>query len=254
MNAIGNRNKRSGFIYFIIFLVIVIYFATRDDKNSPPPSTDAEYEELLEEAEETEDADLEPAILGEPSMTRNFYIIFDGSGSMDSYLNGEIKIVGAKKAIVKFLAQISDDVNMGLYLFDDYGTREMVPLEPINKDKLLAAVSASSPGGGTPLADAIIFATKQLRKQRKKQLGYGEYNLIIVTDGEASSLPEASTLAVKNEISIYALGLGIGEDHPLNDEKYVVSYTAADDFDQLTEALIEAVAESPIYDDQEFKQ
>ena len=245
-----HKNKKSVFFYILIFIALVIYFTTREEKQSSPSSS-TEFEELMEEVE---DEAMKPEILGEPSMNRNFYIIFDGSGSMASYLDGEIKIVGAKKAIVKFLAQIPQDVNMGLYLFDDYGRREVVPLQPIDKERLLEAINESSPGGGTPLADAMIFATKQLRKQRQKQLGYGEYNLIIVTDGEASSIPEASAIAVKNEISIYAIGLGIGNDHPLNDEKYVVSYTAADDFDQLTEALIEAVAESPYFDDQEFKQ
>ena len=245
-----NRNKRSGFIYFLIFIVIIIYFATREEK----PSTQPPPPEFVDVTEELEEDSLEFDLGGEPSMTRNFYIIFDGSGSMSYNLNGEIKIVGAKKAVTKFLAQIPQDVNMGLYLFDDNGTREAVPLEPIDKNRLLTAISKSVPGGGTPLADAIIFATKQLRMQRKKQLGYGEYNLIIVTDGEANSIPEASAIAVQNEISIYAIGLGIGEDHPLNNEEYVVSYTAADDFDQLTEALVDAVAESPIYDDQEFKQ
>jgi Ca-activated chloride channel family protein len=193
-----NRNIRSGFFYFLIFIAIVIYFATREQKQSPqsPPP------ELVDVAEELEEDELEFDLGGEPSMTRNFYIIFDGSGSMSYNLNGEIKIVGAKKAITKFLAQIPQDVNMGLYLFDDNGTREVVPLEPVNKDKLLTAISKSAPGGGTPLAEAILFATKQLIKQRKKQLGYGEYNLIIVTDGEADSIPEASSVAVKNEISI----------------------------------------------------
>ena len=251
MTSQGNSNKRSGFIYFIIIIAIVIYIATREDKHSPPPPSDDDYGKLQDENEEEETG---PAVLGEPSMARNFYVIFDGSGSMGDDLGGEIKIVGAKKAIVKFLAQIPEDVNMGLYLFDDYGTREVVPLEPINKDKLLAAVNESRPGGGTPLADAIVYGTNQLKKQRKKQLGYGEYNLIIVTDGQASSIPEASSYAVKNEISIYAIGLGIGDDHPLNDKEYVVSYTAAEDFNQLTKALIEAVAESPYFDDKEFKQ
>ena len=141
---------------------------------------------------------------------------------------------------------------MGLYLFDDFGAREVVPLDSVDKDRLMSSISESIAGGGTPLADAIIFGTDQLKKQRKKQLGYGEYNLIVVTDGEANSIPDASSYAVGNEISIYAIGLGIGEDHPLNNEKYVVSYTAADDFNQLTKALIDAVAESPYFDDKEF--
>ena len=245
MTGQGNRKKRSGFIYFIIFIIFVIWLSTRDDEQSSP-IPDEELEE------EMENGDLEPLILGEPSMVRNFYIIFDGSGSMGNFLEGEIKIIGAKKAIGKFLEQIPQEVNMGLYLFDDFGAREVVPLDSVDKDRLMSSISESIAGGGTPLADAIIFGTDQLKKQRKKQLGYGEYNLIVVTDGEANSIPDASSYAVGNEISIYAIGLGIGEDHPLNNEKYVVSYTAADDFNQLTKALIDAVAESPYFDDKEF--
>lgn len=248
MTGQSNRKKRSGFIYFLIFMIFIIWYSTRDDEQSPPSSPDLDEE--IEEA--LEDDDLEPLVLGEPSMVRNFYIIFDGSGSMGDRLEGEIKIVGAKKAVGKFLEQIPQDVNMGLYIFDDFGMREVVPLDSIDRERLMSSISESMPGGGTPLADAIIFGTDQLIKQRKKQLGYGEYNLIVVTDGEANSIPDASSYAVKNEISIYAIGLGIGGRHPLNNEKYVVSYTAADDFNQLTKALIDAVAESPYFDDKEF--
>jgi len=161
-----HKNKKSVFFYILIFIALVIYFTTREEKQSSPSSS-TEFEELMEEVE---DEAMKPEILGEPSMNRNFYIIFDGSGSMASYLDGEIKIVGAKKAIVKFLAQIPQDVNMGLYLFDDYGRREVVPLQPIDKERLLEAINESLLKKGVHRKD-LPKKVEEYEKALKKHLG-----------------------------------------------------------------------------------
>ena len=65
---------------------------------------------------------------GAPALTRNFYFIFDGSGSMNDEDCGErfeTRVDGAKWAVKEFLQGIPNDVNIGLYLFDSGGTREV---------------------------------------------------------------------------------------------------------------------------------
>jgi len=252
MKIIDKFNKSTFFLFSLGFAVLFLICSLHSCKQKEPgqQTSSSTYEEVDTTADQSHQFDIE----GEPSLTRNFYFIFDGSGSMAASLHGETKIDGAKKAVQRFIKQVPDDVNLGLYVFDSYGDREVVPLGPQHHDEFLKAIEKIEHGGGTPLADAIKIGTDNLKEQREKQLGYGDYNLIVVTDGDARNIPEASKFAVKNGIAIYAIGLGIGNDHPLNDPNYVISYTAAEDFEQLTEALVEAAAESPVFDVTDFDE
>ncbi|NQU06342.1 MAG: VWA domain-containing protein [Calditrichaeota bacterium] len=194
---------------------------------------------------------------GIPSLTRNFYFIFDGSGSMGDMPGGssgvfDDKLEGAKWAVKEFMKKVPNDVNLGLYVFDKQGTREVVALGSGSRNNFLRAVEEVNFGGGTPLYDAITSGTDQLVKQYKQQLGYGEYRLIVVTDGEAEHIPAAANYASKFGIPIYTIGLFIGADHPLRE--YSISYRAADSFDDLAKALEETVAELPSFDATEFQE
>lgn len=193
------------------------------------------------------------------SLTRNFYFVFDGSGSMgdppDNTCAGDqkfsTKVEGAKWAVREFISKVPNDVNLGLYVFDGNGEREVVPLGPGNHKKFLQEVNNISASGGTPLARGMYTATEHLIEQYKKQLGYGEYRLVVVTDGQAESIPEASLNAIKYSIPIYAIGLCIGDNHPLR--QYAFSYRAADSAEDLRRGLEQTLAELPSFDVSEFK-
>lgn len=196
---------------------------------------------------------------GEAMLTRNFYFILDGSGSMREPTSQQCggdqsfpdKITGAKWAINKFLEQVPADVNIGLFIFDNYDKREVVPLGPANREAFFKAVGNIDPGGGTPLAMAIRYGTDRLVDQYKKQLGYGEYRLIVITDGQADEIPEAAIYAAKFGIPIYAIGLCVEANHPLRD--FSVSYQAADSFTDLSRGLQDTLAELPNYDVTQFQ-
>lgn len=197
---------------------------------------------------------------GEVSLVRNFYFIFDGSGSMSDMPGGnckgdqdfQYKIEGARWAIQEFMKKVPEDINIGLYVFDShFGQREVIPLGTGNHQKFLAAINQVEAGGMTPLAQAIRYGTDQLVEQYKKQLGYGEYRLIVVTDGIADSIPEAVLYAAKYGIPIYSIGLCIGYDHPLRE--YAFSYQAADSFVDLARGLEETLAELDVFDPTEFE-
>jgi len=191
---------------------------------------------------------------GKADLTRNFYFIMDGSGSMREATTRECggdqrfidKISGARWAIKKFLEKIPANVNIGLYIYDSSGRREVVPLGKANRDAFLKAVDQIEAGGGTPLARAIHYGTDQLTAQYKKQLGYGEFRLVVVTDGLADGIPEASLYAAKYGIPIYAIGLCVEANHPLR--QFSVSYQAADSFADLSKGLSETLAELPVFD------
>jgi uncharacterized protein with von Willebrand factor type A (vWA) domain len=197
---------------------------------------------------------------GEASLTRNFYFIFDGSGSMSESLNKQCKgdkrfssrLEGAKWAVEQFLPLMPRDVNLGLWVFDSYGNSERVSLGPDNRAQFLTEVQRTRAGGRTPLTESIEQGVNRLVQQRDKQLGYGEFRLVVVTDGEATGrpLPQAVGYARERRIPIYTIGLCIGADHELR--KYSVSYRAADSIEALKRGLEETLAETNVFDTQTF--
>ena len=99
---------------------------------------------------------------GEAALTRNFYFIFDGSGSMSESLNKQCqgdkrfgsRLEGAKWAVGQFLPLVSRDVNLGLWVFDSHGNNERVALGPDNRAPFLTAVQNDV---------STLFRTQDLR-------------------------------------------------------------------------------------------
>jgi Ca-activated chloride channel family protein len=197
---------------------------------------------------------------GEAALTRNFYFIFDGSGSMSESLNKQCqgdkrfgsRLEGAKWAVGQFLPLVSRDVNLGLWVFDSHGNNERVALGPDNRAPFLTAVQKTRAGGNTPLTESIEQGVNRLVQQRDKQLGYGEFRLVVVTDGQATGrpLPQAVAYARERHIPIYTIGLCLGAEHELR--KYSVSYRAADSVEALKRGLEETLAETNVFDPQTF--
>ncbi len=198
---------------------------------------------------------------GAMDLTRNFYFVFDGSGSMkdpppasaQGDHNVPSKIVGAKWAVNEFMKNVPKNVNLGLFVFDAHGEREVLPLGPNNRQKFLDDINAVQAKGGTPLGDAVGKGALALAKQYKRQLGYGEYKLIVITDGEADDrIENGITKAIKYNIPIYTIGFGIGPTHSLR--KYSISYRSADSAKQVESALEQAAAELDVFDAPSFKK
>jgi hypothetical protein len=168
----------------------------------------------------------------------------------DSNFNS--KIEGAKWAVHEFAKSLPDDANIGLFVFDSSGTREVVPLGAEKKASFLQAIQEVHAGGGTPLQGSIHAGVDALVAQYKKQLGYGEYRLVIVTDGLADGLEEAAEYATKYGIPMYTIGLCVGEEHPLR--QFSVSYRAADTMEDLRDALKDTLAESEVFDASSFEE
>jgi hypothetical protein len=193
-------------------------------------------------------------------LTRNFYFIFDGSGSMSEPLTKQCRgdkrfgsrIEGAKWAVEQFLPLVPSDVNLGLWVFDAHGNSERLPLSPDARASFLAAVKKVRAGGRTPLSESIEQGVDRLVQQREKQLGYGEFRLVVVTDGEATGrpLPQAVTYARDRRIPVYTIGLCLSTDHELR--KSSVSYRPADSIEALQLGLEETLAETNMFDPQTF--
>ncbi len=237
----------------ILFLILFIWLAIEFEDPDAVPEVETTFDDPVEIPldEEMEGAEV--------SLARNFYFIIDGSGSMDSEPGGACrgdqsfgaKLDGAQWAVQEFLTKVPDDVHLGLYVFDRDGRQEVVPLGAGNRDSFLGAVNGIRSGGGTPLAASITYATDRLVEQYQRQLGYGDYRLVVVTDGRADQIPEAARYAAHFGMPIYAIGLCIDEDHPLR--RYALSYRAADSFADLAEGLEETLAELQSFDVTDFE-
>lgn len=196
--------------------------------------------------------------------TRNFIVVLDNSGSMENALsrddiqalrdqgvtNVRNRIEGARWALERFFRSVPEGDNIGLWVFKDSndGLRQLVPLGTGNRDALLGALRTVQAKTGTPLGDAIYEGAEIALAQYKKQLGYGEYRLLVVTDGEQSAGPGARSLAQGVEhakklgVPIYTIGFTVGGDHALKRDSYF--YRSASGAKALDEALQEVFVEA----------
>lgn len=185
-------------------------------------------------------------------LSKNIYIVFDGSGSMaDRGCSGNTaKIHVARAAFKEFLQKVPSGANVGLHVFDQRGSREVVPLGTNNRDDLVQAIDAVVPRAGTPLGPAITNAYKKITMQGKNQLGYGEYHIVVITDGIANAGHEPGYIVdqvlAESPVVLHTIGFCIGTQHDLNRPGYVL-YKAAENKEMLAEGLQGVLAESPEY-------
>jgi len=205
----------------------------------------------LEEGAPAEGAAGDPAAI-------NYYIVLDGSGSMrKSQCSGsQTKIDAAVAALQTFVKSIPADNAMGLAAFDGRGLYERVALAPDNRESMAGELLKVVAGGGTPLHSAISLGFEKLTRQARRQLGYGEYHLVVVTDGHADPTSEDPTRVVnkilnESPVLLHTVGFCIGSEHVLNQPGRVF-YAAADSPEQLRQGLEAVLAESPSFDVSRF--
>ncbi len=239
--------------------------AKREAKPQPSPANggiiEAAPAKLQTDLGETEIASgplEETAGRVDAKLRRNFYIVFDGSGSM---LSGECsgrfrrKLAAAKWALNQFLSSIAGEDNLGLLVFDKTGLRERVPLGLGNRQAVERAVNAVRAGAGTPLGNAVRLAVKSLDRQRKAQLGYGEYHLAIVTDGKAnshSSLRTALDEAVRLGTTVHTIGFCVTPQNELRQASY--SYRTASNPEELKSAVLSVLGEAEDFQPLQFEE
>lgn len=241
-----------GLVAALTLSTVVITGCSRPQPQAPQGGAPAAEDNAGQPAAEPNRGSAQPtAILdGEISLARNFYFVFDGSGSMAGQ-----KLVDAKQAVKEFLKTLPDDVNLGLYVFDRSGEREVLALGSNNRSQFLREIDQVRAGNGTPLGTSIQAGVKKLAKQREKQLQYGEYRLIVITDGDSdwgNPVETGTDEAASQKIPIFTIGFHIGDRHALR--KYSITYRNANNLEELRKALEEAAAELDVFDPQSFKK
>lgn len=190
-------------------------------------------------------------------LAQNYYIVFDGSGSMSKKgcSGGKEKIAVAREAMDTFAGGIPVEANVGLFIFDGRGASERIPLSTFHKGKFMQQITHSHAGGKTPLKTAVKAGYEALSKQAAAQLGYGEYHLVIVTDGAASKgqdpLKEVKNILVGSPVIIHTIGFCIGGNHSLN-QAGLIEYKAANDPQSLVAGLEAVLAEAPDFNTNSF--
>jgi Ca-activated chloride channel family protein len=246
----------------VVLLLAVVVGGCEDTSTPPAPPTPPPAAVSPAAPSETAPAAARVGDEGVASLARSFYFVLDGSGSMAENpamkCNGSAssqfssKIDGARWAIREFLQKVPPADLVGLYVFDGQGQREVVPLATNNREAFLAAVDRVRVNGGTPLAEAIIAGVDRLVAQRRRQLGYGEFRLVVVTDGEATGrrLDDGTSYALANRIPIYTIGFCVGSSHTLF--RSSVAYRAANSAEEVKRGLEETLGELEHFDMKAF--
>jgi Ca-activated chloride channel family protein len=269
----ANKKSSGGWLVFLVLGLFVLVSIVMDMFDSSPDNTTATDTDVALDAA---DASLSPeegaqastswppladGVLPAPDLTAsNYYIVLDGSGSMrrSQCSGGSTKIRAALSALNRFVGSVPANANLGLAVFDDTDLSERVPLAVGNRDAFAAALRKVEAGQGTPLRSAIDIGFEKLTEQAQRQLGYGEYHLVVVTDGDpdpASEDPTDSVQAIleQSPVVLHTIGFCLGTDHVLNQPGRTL-YMAADSPEQLDQGLASVLAEAPSFDPATFSE
>ncbi len=187
----------------------------------------------------------------------NYYLVMDGSGSMadSGCSDGREKIAVAKDALKAFINKLPAQANVGVFAFDHAGIGERLAIGRNSAQQIYTVLDSIRAGGGTPLSVAIRAGDAALTRQAQKQLGYGEYHLVVVTDGEANSgyQPDQAVLELlqNSPIVLHTVGFCIDDRHSLNQPGYTL-YKAANDPASLAAGLEAVLAEAPDFSVTDF--
>jgi hypothetical protein len=134
---------------------------------------------------------------------RNLEIILDASGSMKLPLGKSTRFSTARKVLDAVLAKVPDDFNVGLRVYGDRypsshkqtctDSRLAVPMQKLNRTRIMSIVDAVKPLGETPLVYSVLQTINDL-----KAAGGG--SVVLITDGEESCKgdPAAAVTALRN--------------------------------------------------------
>jgi von Willebrand factor type A domain len=193
----------------------------------------------------------EPAEISPISTARKQHlaVVLDDSGSMAESLRGQRRLSrmgAAKRALRAAIAQLPPETELGIVRLN--GTRDgspwVVPFGPLDVSRAQSAVLSVEAEGGTPLGEFMKIAADELLKARQQQ-HYGEYRLLLVTDGEANDPELVETFLpqiMARGLSIHVIGVDMDQDHSLATR--VHSYRSANDETELTQAVQEVFAET----------
>lgn len=193
----------------------------------------------------------------EEHLKDNIIIVLDASGSMSNAMGKNNRLQVAKEAITTVVQTMSQQSNLGILVFSGSGKDSdwLHQLGPINMDVIKNNLKRLAPSGGTPLGNYMKKARYALEAQRQKQLGYGTYRMLILTDGEASDhkfMMKETPIVLNNGIYLDVIGVAMKNNHTL--AKRANSYRSAMDQNALMQAVKKVLSEVNTQSDQKESQ
>lgn len=188
---------------------------------------------------------------------QNVVVLLDDSGSMKQPMRtdgGRVsRIQAAKDALSKVVQGLPDDAQLGILLLNNEGRGNawLIPLGPLSTTKALPKIERIHAHGGTPLGAQIKIAAEALLDLRQMQI-YGEYRLLVITDGEATdaNLLEAYLPDILSRgLTFDVIGVDMAANHSLAGRAH--SYRKANDVQSFEKALKEIFAESTSQPDEQ---
>jgi hypothetical protein len=149
---------------------------------------------------------------GDKVAARNLEIVLDVSGSMKAALGETTRWQTALDTLKEVVAALPDDLNVGLRVYGHryssksaqtcQDTELVVPIAPLDRERIVATATALKPRGETPLVRSILKTVGDL-----KSAGGG--SVILITDGEESCKGDAKAAAREIKASGVNVSLNI---------------------------------------------
>lgn len=176
----------------------------------------------------------------------NIVVVVDSSGSMNDPMTGTrtSRMAIAKTAMKSVLSHVGSDTNIGIVTFHDNVKRWTYPIGVKNDAQINAAIDAMHAAGRTPLGAYIKIGADALLKEREKQMGYGSYRLLVVTDGfadDAALVEKYVPDVLARGITLDVIGVDMQQDHTLASK--ASSYRRGNNPDELERSIKEVFAE-----------
>ncbi len=181
-------------------------------------------------------------------------IVLDASGSMWGQIDGKSKMTIARDVMSKVLTDLDGKANIGVVTYGhrkkgDCGDIEtIIPVGKVDHTKYMAVINKLSPKGKTPITSAVSVAAKELRFTEQKA------TVVLISDGLETCEADPCALAKQLEsqgidFTVHVVGFDLkGKD--ISSLQCLAKetggkYLAADNADELGNAIGTVVAEAP---------
>lgn len=171
-------------------------------------------------------------------------IVFDDSSSMGSGINP------AKDSVVTAINGFPANDRIGLLALNK-GMLLNIEDARTTSATIQGALDTVRSSGSTPLGARIEQAMDMLAQDAKRQRGFGQYRILVVTDGAASDgdklLDVLRVSLSQTPVQIATIGLGVGQGHVLNLPGHT-TYVDVSKPEDLAQAMAALSAEDTSFD------